>query len=32
MEGIPVARERAALVDIMQGLGENPDKFFVPYN
>ena len=35
MGGIPVARERAALGDIMRGLGENPDNvrlLFVPYN
>ena len=33
--GVPVARERAALIDILRGLGENPDDvklFFIPYN
>jgi hypothetical protein len=33
--GFPVARERAALADIMTKLGDNPDNislFFVAYN
>jgi hypothetical protein len=33
--GIPVARERSALVDILNSLGDNPEDvkvFFVPYN